>query len=259
MLALIAGQGALPLAVARAQDVPPLVWALEGFAPDGLTPDAEFRLETLGSALAALKARGVTQVCLCGRIRRPQIDPARIDAATAPLVPRLAQALALGDDGALRIVIALFEEAGMAVLAAHEAAPGLLPPAGVPTRAAPGAGAEAAAAWGDRAIAAMGAGDLGQAAIVTAEGIAATETDAGTDALIAGHSGAGWLYKAPKPEQDRRADLPTIGPETARRVVDAGLEGIIVEAGGVMVLDLPQVIETLDAAGRVLWVRERRG
>ena len=86
MLALIAGQGALPLAVARAQDVPPLVWALEGFAPDGLTPDAEFRLETLGSALAALKARGVTQVCLCGRIRRPQIDPARIDAAIQDLL-----------------------------------------------------------------------------------------------------------------------------------------------------------------------------
>jgi len=66
----------------------------------------------------------------------------------------------------------------------------------------------------------------------------------------------GILFKAPKPGQDRRADLPVIGPDTARNVVAAKLSGIVIEDGGVMVLDLPQVRRILDAAGAFLWVRE---
>jgi DUF1009 family protein len=37
----------------------------------------------------------------------------------------------------------------------------------------------------------------------------------------------------------------------------AGLAGIVIEAGGVMVLDLAAVIETLNAHGMFLWVRPR--
>ena len=67
----------------------------------------------------------------------------------------------------------------------------------------------------------------------------------------------GILFKGPKPNQDRRADLPVIGVGTAQGVVAAGLDGIVIEAGGVMVLDLPEVLEILDGADKVLWVRPR--
>ena len=87
MLALIAGRGSLPVAIARAQTQPALICALEDNGPDRLEVDLWFRLETLGSLIAELKQRGATQVCLAGAIRRPQIDPAAIDAATLPLVP----------------------------------------------------------------------------------------------------------------------------------------------------------------------------
>jgi DUF1009 family protein len=63
------------------------------------------------------------------------------------------------------------------------------------------------------------------------------------------------LFKGPKPGQDRRADLPVIGPETARGAIRAGLAGIVIEAGGVMVLDQPEVLTLLDDAGLFLWVR----
>ena len=65
----------------------------------------------------------------------------------------------------------------------------------------------------------------------------------------------GVLFKAPKPDQDRRVDLPTIGPETARGVVVAGLDGIVIADRGVMVLDQQKVRDTLDRAGLFLWVR----
>lgn len=258
MLALIVGNGALPRAVAEAQDVPPLVCALAGHAPDGLPPDITFRVEHLGSLLRRLKRAGITRICLCGKVDRPDISLKRLDWRTALILPRMLKALTLGDDGALRIVIALFEAGGFGVEAAHVAAPDLLPPAGVLTAAPGSARVTEDARAGDAAIAAMGRADLGQACLVRHGVVLATETETGTDALIAGQGQAGAvLYKAPKPDQDRRADLPTIGPDTARNAVAAGLSGLVIEAGGVMVLDLPVVLGILDAAGLFLWVRER--
>lgn len=66
---------------------------------------------------------------------------------------------------------------------------------------------------------------------------------------------AGMLFKAPKPDQDRRVDLPTIGPGTADMAVAAGLEGITIAQGGVMILEKTRVLNTLNAAGMYLWVR----
>ncbi|ETW13319.1 hypothetical protein ATO8_08906 [Roseivivax marinus] len=258
MLALIAGRGELPRAVAEAQDARPLVCALTGHAPVGLTPDITFRLERLGGLMATLKRRGVDRVCLCGGVDRPHIRPLAFDLRTLAMLPEMRRALARGDDGALRGVIALFEVRGFAVVAAHEAAPELLPAAGVPTRTHPDTSAGADARIGDAVIEDMGRADLGQACVVAEGAVIAREDDSGTDAMLRGlpgHARGGVLYKAPKPGQDRRADLPTIGPETAVGAVRAGLRGIVIEAGGVIVLDRPEVIRRLDAAGLWLWVR----
>ena len=86
MLALLAGRGALPDAIAAAQDGDVVICALESDPPNRLEVDLWFRVETLGSLLDQLKARGVDRICTAGAIGRPQIDPAAIDAATLPLV-----------------------------------------------------------------------------------------------------------------------------------------------------------------------------
>lgn len=296
MLALIAGTGELPPALVARLDVRPLVCALDGFAPE-LPVDVPFRLENLGSFLQDLSARGVTQICMAGGVKRPQIDPAQIDAATMPLVPKIQAAIAQGDDGALRVVIALLEDAGFEVVAAHDIAPDLLPDAGVLTKARPDPWHHADAAEGEACVAALGAADQGQACIVRVGTVCAKEDAAGTDAMLARFcepyddgfpddpltfltqlgsdaidavskllngeddqpvtADDGILFKAPKPGQDRRADLPLIGPNTAMNAAEAGLAGIVIEAGGVMVLDLPAVRTMLDGQGMFLWVRPR--
>ncbi len=296
MLALITGAGGLPAAVAGALPERPMVCALEGFAPDQLKPDITFRIETLGRLLKLLKDTGIRRVCLCGHIRRPEIDLAAVDADTLPLVPRFLDALSLGDDGALRVVLALFAEAGFEIVPAHDAAPDLLPPAGVLTEAAPDAQVARDATLGDAALARMGAADQGQACVIRNGAVIATEDEAGTDAMLRAltadpprgtpdapladplsrlmgsadafleqaadwlsnaDSAQGFLFKAPKPDQDRRADLPVIGPGTVAAVARAGLAGIVIEAGGVMLLHRAQSVAALDRAGLFLWVRER--
>jgi DUF1009 family protein len=292
MLALIAGTGDLPLALIARLKTRPLICAMAGFRP-AVTPDLTFRIEHLGSFLATLKARGVTQVCMAGAVERPEIDPAQIDTATQPLVPRIAGAIASGDDGALRAIIAIFEQAGFRVTAAHDIAPDLLPDAGVLTHVPITFDHRQDAVLADQTLSEMGHADVGQSCIVRGGRVLAREGQSGTDAMIARFapdadplwaavdglgavlgSAAEWLsgadgeptdargailFKGPKPDQDRRADLPVIGLQTAKGAIAAGFAGIVIAHDGVMVLDLPDVIETLDAAGLFLWVRPEGG
>lgn len=291
MLAIICGAGDLPRAVAKEHRPRPIVCALEGFEPDGLEVDILFRLEQLGSLFPKLAARGVTRVCLCGRITRPELDISLIDTATQPLVPQFQRAIQMGDDGALRVVLELFEDAGFAVLAAHEASPALLPAPGVLTGQGPDEFVTADLPLAEATLAEMGAADLGQACVLRDGEVVIREDERGTDAMLAELSGAGkdghdrlsraldaagdligaaagwlsgqgeppqgFLYKGPKPDQDRRADLPVIGPGTARAVIAAGLAGVVIEYRGVMVLHREETVSLLNRAGRFLWVRER--
>lgn len=253
MLALIAGTGALPAVLVARLNKRPLVCAMAGFKPDDLAPDLTFRIENLGMLLEDLRARGVTQVCMAGAVRRPKIEPSAIDPATQTLLPVIMQAMSDGDDGALRAVIGVFEQAGFAVVGAHEIAPDLLMNAGVPTQVQPDVTA-AELALGDTTIEAMGHADQGQACVVRGDDILAKEGPDGTDAMLqSGRFAGGVLFKAPKPTQDRRADLPLIGRETVRRAAEAGLRGIVIAAGGVMVLD--GTVDVLDRHGLFLKVR----
>ena len=304
MLAIFAGTGVLPGLVRDARP-DALVCELQG-QPSALSGQGvlTWRVETLGTFLADLRARGVTEVCLAGGIRRPSLDPAAVDAATRPILTRLMGALLSGDDGALRAVMGVLEEAGFAVRAAQDIRPDLLPPPGAPTRVQPGAGVAADADRGRAVIAAMGSADVGQACVVRAGQVMAVEAAPGTDWMLASlspvsgaarpgdpltwaadtageviESWADWLtgpdaprpaappplrqavaaggilVKAPKPGQDRRADLPAIGPGTAEGAARAGLSGIVIDAGGVMVLDLAATVSACDRAGLFLWVR----
>lgn len=240
MLALIAGKGALPEEIVKACPERPWVASLAGFAPDTLTPDETFRLENLGSFLNALRSRGVREVCFAGGVRRPPIDPTAIDAETQPLVQRIAAAMQQGDDAILRTILSIFEDAGLRVRGAHDLVPGLLPETGDLAGAMPEA-ARADVARARSILGAMGEADTGQACVVLNGQALALEGLFGTDwmlqSLAARPDGRGGvLYKAPKPGQDRRVDLPTIGPATIDGAAAAGLDGVAIEAGGVLLL-----------------------
>lgn len=265
--ALIAGQGALPGILVRAMTdagAAPLVAGLAGSEPD-LPGAMLFRIERLVPFLDRLVADGVTQVVFAGAVRRPAMDPEMFDPRTAQLVPALLRDLAKGDDAALRAILGLFEDWGLHVVGADTVAPDLVPGpgclAGTPTPAD-----EADTARAAEIVAGLGALDLGQGAVVAQGLCLAVETLPGTDAMldfVARHQGLrpdprgarGVLYKAPKPGQDRRVDLPTLGPGTVERAARAGLAGIAWQAGGALLLDRAATVAAAEAAGLFLWSR----
>ena len=264
-LALIAGGGALPAAVVAALAEPPLICALDGFAPE-ITADITFRLERLVPFLRNLTDQGVTEVVFAGAVQRPRLDPALFDPATAQLVPRLLAAMQAGDDATLREVIALFEEADLAVNGVADIAPALLPGPGVLAGSVTPRD-EADAARAAAIVAALGAVDVGQGACVAQGLCLAVEVLAGTDAMLIAltglpaalrpdpRHGRGLFYKAAKPGQDRRIDLPTIGPDTIRHAAAAGLGGVAFEAGAVICLNLPAMQAEAARLGLFLWSR----
>jgi DUF1009 family protein len=68
-----------------------------------------------------------------------------------------------------------------------------------------------------------------------------------------GRSGrTGVLVKAPKPGQEERVDLPTIGPNTVLKSSAAGLAGIAIAAGRVLIVDRDTTIAAANREGLFL-------
>lgn len=270
-VALIAGTGVLPgllaAALERAGQVP-LVAAMQGFPVEGVAADIEFRVERLVPLLRELAARDVSRVVFAGAVHRPRLDPALFDPDTAALVPRILPALTQGDDSLLREVIAIFEEAGLPVAGVGEIAPELVPGAGILGAVEPGKMDLSDAARAAEILAVTGPLDIGQG-VVVAQGLClAVEALPGTDAMLGAVAameparrpdpakGRGLLYKAPKPGQDRRVDLPAMGLRTVELAAEAGLGGLVFEAGGVLMLDRAAMVARADELGLFLWALE---
>ena len=110
-------------------------------------------------------------------------------------------------------------------------------------------------------IAAVGPFDVGQAAVVANGHVIALEATEGTDQMLArvaelrrngrlrAPPGVGVLVKAPKPTQDRRFDLPAVGPPTVELAAKAGLAGVAILAGGAVIAEPQRVAKLADEAG----------
>lgn len=258
-LAILAGAGALPVALAKAQPEA-LRIVFDGVAHDLPAPVEPHRFEALGGLFEALERAGVADVVLAGSMSRPPLDPERFDPLMRDLAPRLLAAMQGGDDALLRLVISLFEERGFKVLGAHEVLPDLVCGGGLIGGPTPSAQAETDASRGADILLALSPLDIGQACVVAAGLCLGIETLQGTDALLrfvadtpaALRRGRGVLVKAPKRGQDLRIDMPAIGPETVHGAARAGLEGIVIAAGRVLVLERAATLAALRDTGLFL-------
>ena len=182
----------------------------------------------------------------------------RPDTTAAKLLARAGRAAFAGDDGLLAAVIKVLGEEGFNVVGAHEILTEALGPRGLLTQAAPDAQAMADIARGVAVASALGAVDVGQGCVVQEGLVLAVEAIEGTDEMLqrAGslrrQGPGGVLVKVVKPGQDRRADLPALGPRSIAGAVAAGLRGVAFEAGGTLLAERSALIAAADEAGLFL-------
>jgi UDP-2,3-diacylglucosamine hydrolase len=254
-LAVICGGGSLPFAVAdavarRGRRV--VLFGIQGWVdPERI---AAYRhhwasFGQFGWFCRVARAEGCRDVVFIGSLVRPAIWRIRPDFKTLRLLPRIFRIFRGGDDHLLSGVASIFEEHGFRLIGAHEIAPEILVPEGPLGREYPSDRDQADINKGLALLNATSSFDIGQAAVVADERVIAIEAAEGTDHMlmrvaelrrsgqIRGASGRGVLVKAAKRGQDRRLDLPSIGPQTIERAKRAGLAGIAVSAGSTIVAE----------------------
>lgn len=263
-LGVLAGGGPLPgrvAAAATAAGRTVFLVGLEGFAEPAVLapfPHAYVRLGAAGRMLQLLRDHGCDDLVIVGPVQRPSLLDLRPDAEGARILARIGRAAFAGDDGLLAALVRVLAEEGFRILGAHEVLTEVLAPAGLLTRTAPDAEAMSDLARGIAVLRALGAADIGQACVVQQGIVLAVEAVEGTDAMLARSAAlarpgpGGLLVKFAKPGQDRRADLPTIGPRTVRAAAAAGLRGIAFEARGTMLTDRAMMIEAAEECGLFL-------
>jgi len=215
-----------------------------------------------GRLMTLLKAHGSRDIVMVGNVvSRPELRDLRLDMGAVKLMAQMGALLVRGDNDLLSGLIGLLNERGFEVLGAHEVAPELVATEGQLGAHAPDKDRLRDVKRAMRAARTIGAIDAGQAAVVINGLIVALEAYEGTDRMIErvaqlreigrirSKGRVGVLAKCAKPQQDLRVDMPTIGVRTVHAIVAAGLAGIAVEAGRVMIVDRAAVIELADKEG----------
>jgi UDP-2,3-diacylglucosamine hydrolase len=269
-LGLIAGLGDLPVAIAEnamATGQGVHVLRLKGFEEPRLAayPGSVVGLGEIGAVISRLRAAGCKDLVFAGIVKRPNFSDLKLDLKGAALLPRVLSEARKGDDALLRVLVNEFEKNGFNVIGSEKAHASLLAPSGLIAGAQPSEASLADLEIAARVAAASGALDIGQACVVCDGLVLAVEAQEGTDEMlrrcanlpetIRGREGArrGVLVKRPKPEQERRIDLPTTGVSTVELAAAAGLAGIGIEAGGALMLNRPAMIEAAESLGLFLY------
>jgi DUF1009 family protein len=224
--------------------------ALEG-AVDACT---WVKLGQFGKVVEALRAGGAEGVVLLGGIAKVRFfRDALLDAVGVALLARVA---VRSDDNLLRAIARGLEERGLPVIDPTPYLADRLAPEGVLGRHRPTDEELADARYGLELARAIGRLDLGQTVVVKERVAVAVEALEGTDACIRRggelcREGA-VVVKAVKPQQDRRFDLPAVGPETVETLREAKGRVLAVEAGATLVMDLERMVEIADRGKIVL-------
>jgi DUF1009 family protein len=266
-LGIICGGGTVPYAVADAvmrRGRRAILFPLRGWANATAVepyPHHWVWLGQFGRIFRLARREGCRDMVFVGGLIRPSIAQLRFDWGTLMQMPLIIRSFRGGDDHLLSGVGRLFEGGGFRVIGAHEVAPEITAPLGVLGRHRPAAAVEDDIDRGFTLLAAMSAFDVGQAAVIAGRRVLAIEAAEGTDAMLdrvaamreTGRiklpNGVGVLVKAPKHRQDRRFDLPSIGPDTIARAAGARLAGIAVIGRATIVAEPQRVIEAADRDG----------
>ncbi len=260
---LMAGWGRYPLVVAEAlrrQGYRTFCLGVRGHADAALARLCDdFRwvgLAKVGRAIRYFKSRRVTEVAMAGKIHKVLLfqpwtwlrhlpDLRTIRAYVPHFLSRKKDGR---DDSLLGTLVREFAADGIHFRPPTDYAPQLLVEKGQLTQRGPSAWQWKDILFGWTVAKELGRLDIGQSVAVKSQAVLAVEAIEGTDQCIrrAGslcRAGEFTVVKVAKPQQDMRFDVPTVGVETLRTMVQSGARVLAVEAGRTVLLDRTAVVD----------------
>lgn len=257
---LIAGSGRFPVLFAeqaRREGLEVVALGIRGVTDPSLerlpVRVEYFKLGQIDKPIAYLKAQGVSQAVMAGKIEHRSLFGGVLpDLRALRLLARLKDKRT---DTILRAVAEEFARDGIDLLPSSTYLSHLLSPPGVLTRRGPDPAERADLALGWRAAKALAGFDIGQTVVVASGAVVAVEGMEGTDACIQraseltrslGLRPALAVVKVAKPRQDTRFDLPVLGLDTLQTLQRCGVTAMAIEAGKTLLFDKEEFFKRSD-------------
>lgn len=265
-LGILAGNGSLPLYIAErtkkaGRDV--FIVGIEGTASKEIEnyPHQWVKWGEVDKLFKTLKKENVEQILFIGGVSRPEFKNIHFDFGMIRNLRFVFSLTMGGDDTILTNIVNFVEKKGLQIVGAHEVAPELTADGGTFTKKKPSKIDRKDIQKGIKTVLSLGEMDIGQGAIVAREYVLCVEAAEGTDNMLKRAKGLrqwgkGWLnkrhgvlVKLPKPNQELRIDMPTIGPRTIELVADAGLNGIAIVENKVLISEKQKTIDLANQLG----------
>ncbi len=262
-IALVAGEGILPVEIARklmTLQESTLILALRD-DPETLRPFTgnegkliRMRTPNLGRGIREVKSFGADKIIMAGRIPKKVIYclPILFDGLTRSV---LRQSLR-DDHSLLGAVVKACENEGIEVIPYWQIIPEFTASSGKLSSRSPTEKELKDIAYGQKILRVILPCSFGQAVCVADGAVVAVEAMEGTDKMIeraGGISGKGVVVKMMKDTQDMRYDLPTVGTMTLENMRKAGLTCLAVQSGKTLVLEPEKFFELADKYNIAVW------
>jgi hypothetical protein len=257
-IGLIAGNGNFPIAFARAakeKGMQVIAVAHEGETLPELANlvDGIFwvKVGQLGKIIHIFKEQGVVDVLMAGGIKKTRLFGNTLPDLRGMAL--LAKMVHKKDDSLLRAVADELESEGIIVRESTLYLDSIIAQKGILTKRKPAKAERRDIEYGWHLAKEIGRLDIGQTVVLKDQVILAVEAIEGTDeAIRRGGKLCGQdsvVVKVCKPQQDLRFDLPAIGAQTIKSMVEVKASCLAVEAGKTIIIERETVIHEADRAG----------
>ena len=219
----------------------------------------EMKRLDIGRIFQILKSQKIKNICMVGYIPRPNspkdyLNFRYLNVQTLSILFQSIGILRGGDASLFKKINSLLEKRGYKIIGASEIAPNLTLKGGLYSSKSVSKVEFENIKKAKQCAEMTGYLDIGQAVVVKNGRVLAIEAAEGTDVMLERAAcleairikRGGVILKSAQINQDKRVDMPTIGPNTIKNVVKANLSGIAITADNVIVLDFQKVIEMIE-------------
>jgi hypothetical protein len=258
-LGLISGMGELPRAIAseaRAQGYTVFAIALEPLADRSLSSYVDeikwVNIGKFGEIIGTLTEQKVKEVIMVGKVPKSLLYKSKIipDLRAIKLLFALKDR---SDESILQAIATELEKEGITLLNIASLSSSLLTPEGILTENSLTEDERKDIAFGWKIAKEIGRLDIGQTVVVKNQAVMSVEAIEGTDEAIkrggrlAGKGAV--VIKVSKPNQDMRFDMPVVGLNTVRAMIEVDAKVLAVEAKNSIILNKDKMIEESKKAG----------